>query len=266
MKEDTYKDTQLFKPNDTNIYENIGEENKLKNNICAEELFHYKNISTDVKTKVIPGPVKTTTIEKITKIPNIIFKERLIETKKEKKEKKVITKEVEIEKIVEVVQNEQKIVYNEVKVPKYVDVPIIHPRQEVYHQEISKNIPKGVELVITKTLEVPKIKPKYVEIPVPIYVPRYIEVPIPIQYIPIEQNEDKDYFTSGISNSSKLSKHPNFYSSSIEHSPNYNTPITMNHNLNVNDEKSLDFSSKCSIQNMSSEQRNVENLVISGNL
>ncbi|CRG95812.1 conserved Plasmodium protein, unknown function [Plasmodium gallinaceum] len=267
MSESTYKDTQIFKPNGTNIYDDhLGEVYKLKDNISAEELFHSKNIYRDVKSNVIPGPVKTTTIEKVTKIPKIIFKERPLDTKKEKKEKKVITKEVEIENVVEVIENKEKVVYNEVKVPKYVDVPIIQPRQEVCYQQISKNIPRGVELVITQTLEVPKIKPKYVEIPVPIYVPCYIEVPIPAQYIPTEQNEEKDYFASGISNSSKFSKRANFYNSSLAHSQNFNTPITLNQNLNINDEKSLDFSSKCSIPNISSEQKNVEKMVIAGNL
>ncbi|SOV83034.1 conserved Plasmodium protein, unknown function [Plasmodium sp. gorilla clade G3] len=265
MAESSYRDTQLFKPNGVNIFDsNLGMNNKISENISAEELFQSKNIYRDVKSKVIPGPIKTTTVEKVTKIPKIIFRERQKDIVK--KEKKIIHKEVEIEKIVEVIENKDEIVYNEVKVPKYIDVPILQPRQEVHYQQISKNVPRGVELVITQTLEVPRIKPKYVEIPVPIYVPCYIEVPIPAQYIPIEQNDDKDHFTSGISNASKLSKHPHMQNNTMEFPHHYNNPYVMNPNLNMNDDKSVCASSKASIQNISSEQKNVEKMVIAGNL
>eukprot|EP00920_Eleutheroschizon_duboscqi_P025866 GHVT01063885.1.p1 GENE.GHVT01063885.1~~GHVT01063885.1.p1 ORF type:complete len:156 (+),score=18.29 GHVT01063885.1:711-1178(+) len=37
----------------------------------------------------------------------------------------------------------------------------------------------------------PQIKPKYREVPVPIYVPRYIEVPVPAQFCPSEGSDSR---------------------------------------------------------------------------
>lgn len=255
----------------TNIKGAITQSN---HNVTAEDLFLTENIFQDVQQKVTDGPVKTTTIEKVTKIPKVVFKERLKD--KVVKKKKVITKEVEVEQVVDVIENKEEIIYNQVKVPTYVDVPIVHPRQEVYHTEILKNVPKGIELLVKQRLEVPKIKPKYVEVQVPIYVPCYIEVPIPAQYIPIPKGEKKDHFTCGIN------KDPKFY---YENPMVYNNPFMRsavraessntysNHHANLSGKCPVDaeenkseaiYSSKSSVQNLPLDQSAIDNLVIAG--
>ncbi|KJP86137.1 hypothetical protein AK88_04188 [Plasmodium fragile] len=193
----TERGTMIFKANGEHMFSSTkGLITHSNENITAEDLFLTRNICPDVKRKVTGGPVKTTTIEKVTRVPKVVFKERVKD--KVLKEKKVVTKEVEIEQVVDVIENKEEIIYNEVKVPTYIDIPIVHPRQEIYHTQILKNVPKGVELLVTQTLQVPKIKPKYVEVQVPIYVPCYIEVPIPAQYIPIPKGEKNEHFTCGI--------------------------------------------------------------------
>ncbi|SBT72171.1 conserved Plasmodium protein, unknown function [Plasmodium malariae] len=292
MCEGTYKTTPLFAPDEDAIFNSSsGVANKTNDNINADNLFIPKNIYRHVKEEISPGPIKTKYIEKITKIPRVIFKERKKDINK--KEKKVVTKEIEIEEIVEVIENKDEIVYNEVKVPTYIDIPIIQPRQEIYHQQITKNIPKGVELTVTQKLVAPKIKPKYVEVPVPIYVPCYIEVPIPIQYIPIHQNEQKQHFTTGVSNNTNLTKYPTVCSNpSTGHmqglmgSSTENKNVYVSHaqddnksdeqgdnisgeqttNVNLTDEQSIIFSSKSSIQNISNDEKNRNNMIAAANL
>lgn len=262
-----YKETQLIRPRDAaSIFDNGRNTTTIQQTAKAEELFEYENIYRDVKSEVIPGPIKTTKINRVTKVPKIIFKERKIAPDVKKKEKRIITKEVEVENIIEVPEVQEQIVYDEVKVHKYVDVPVVHPRQAVYYQQISKNIPKGAELVITQTYEVPQIKPRYIEIPVPIYVPCYIEVPIPALYIPMLKGDKAEYFTSGISDSSKLSRRPNLCNSSNEQTAQATSTRTMNVNVHLQ-EKSIDMSSKCSTHNLgSSDQKNLEKMVLAGNI
>lgn len=269
MKGDSYKETQLIKPGDVSFGESHA---YLPQTTTPDDLFQYKNIYRDVKSTVIEGAVKTTKIDKVTKIPKVIFKERKVDASKaQKREKKVVTKEVEIENIIEVPEIQEKVVYNEIKVPTYIDVPVVHPRQAVYYQQISKNVPKGVELVITQTFEVPQIKPKYVEVPVPIYVPCYIEVPIPAHYIPTDNTNDKEYFTSGVSNTSKVSRRPPqvFATAHGENKSSHATASSGDANQQQRNvtEKSAEISSKCSTHNMySAEQKNVERMVVAGNM
>ncbi|ANQ10701.1 Uncharacterized protein PCOAH_00048340 [Plasmodium coatneyi] len=270
------KDTMIFKPNGEHMFSNTnGVITQSKENVTAEDLFLTKNIFQDVKQKVTGGPVKTTTVEKVTKIPKVVFRERVKD--KVVKKKKVITKEVEIEQVVDVIENKEEIIYNEVKVPTYVDVPIVQPRQEVYHTEILKNVPKGIELLVKQRLEVPKVRPKYVEVQVPIYVPCYIEVPIPAQYIPIPKGEKKDHFTCGLNEGQKVYyENPMVYKNPFIRSTlaTGTTQGESNHQANLSgngppvdggDNKSeAIYSSKSSVENLIAEQSNVDNLVTAG--
>ncbi|GAB68405.1 hypothetical protein PCYB_132790 [Plasmodium cynomolgi strain B] len=272
---DKERDSMIFKPNGEHMFSSTnGLITQSNENVAAEDLFLQKNIFRDVQQKVTSGPIKTTTIEKVTKIPKVVFRERLKD--KVVKEKKIITKEVEIEQIIDVIENKEEIIYNEVKVPTYIDVPVVHPRQEVYHTEILKNIPKGIELLVTQRLEVPKIKPKYVEVQVPIYVPCYIEVPIPAQYIPIPKGEKKDHFTCGINKDKKIYyENPVVYNNPLMRSALQSETIqgNYNHHLNLSGKCHLDggdnkseaiYSSKSSVQNLAVEQSSLDNLVAAG--
>ncbi|EUD66441.1 hypothetical protein C922_03075 [Plasmodium inui San Antonio 1] len=275
----------IFKPNGEHMFSRTnGLITQSNQDVTAEELFLTKNIFQDVQRKVTGGPIKTTTIEKVTKIPKVVFRERLKD--KVVKEKKVVTKEVEIEQIIDVIEKKDEIIYNEVKVPTYIDVPIVHPRQEVYHTEIFKNVPKGVELLVTQKLEVPKIKPKYVEVQVPIYVPCYIEVPIPAQYIPIPKGEKKDHFTCGINKEQKFYyENPMIYNNPLMRSALQaeTTQGCFNHHPNLNGKCPVDgegkkweddksehnkseaiHSSKSSVQNWAVEQAGLDNLIAAG--
>ncbi|GAW82927.1 hypothetical protein, conserved [Plasmodium gonderi] len=173
----TSTDAQISKTNGKRTMENRhGLNTTYGGSIAIEKLFVTENVFQDVNEEVTCEPIKRSITEKITKIP---IKDVL---------KEVVAKEVDVEETdaaeadaeenVQAIHNKEEITYNQVKAQTHVDIPIIQPRQEVYHQQFFKNIPRGVELYITQNLQVPKIKPKYVEIQVPIYVPSYVEVPI----------------------------------------------------------------------------------------
>ncbi|EDL46939.1 hypothetical protein, conserved [Plasmodium vivax] len=265
----------IFKPNGEHMFSSsnalITQSNE---NVTAEDLFLTKNIFRDVQQKVSGGPIKTTTIERVTKIPKVVFKERLKD--KVVKEKKVVTKEVEIEQIIDVIENKEEIIYNEVKVPTYIDVPIVHPRQEVYHKEVLKNVPKGIELFVTQKLEVPKIKPKYVEVQVPIYVPCYVEVPIPAHYIPIPKGEKRDHFTCGMDRGKQFCyENPMVYNNPFMRTALQadTTQGDSTHHPNVRGKCPVDggdnqseaiHSSKSSVQNLAVEQGSLDSLVAAG--
>ncbi|SCM04223.1 conserved Plasmodium protein, unknown function [Plasmodium chabaudi chabaudi] len=185
--------------------ENINGGVNMKNDISeSEKLYRSKIVNKNVKENVMSGNVNTITIEKITNIPNVIFKEIIKENNK-REEKKTPTEYI----IKNNTNDEEK--QNDKIINPYNDILVDKIRQEIYNKEITKYIPKGTELTVKQTLKIPRIKPKYVEVPVPIYAPCYIEVPIPIQYIPVPKEEFKEHFTCGVSNIDNIAKYPNVY-------------------------------------------------------
>ncbi|CDU84992.1 hypothetical protein YYC_03142 [Plasmodium yoelii 17X] len=186
------------------VYNENGIVNMKKDMSDSEKLYRSKIVNKNVKESVMSGNINTITIEKITNIPNVIFKEIIKENNKEEG-KKTSTEYIVKNNINDIEKENSKIT------KPYNDISIDKIRQEIYHKEMKKYIPKGTELIVKKTLKIPKIKPKYVEVPVPIYAPCYIEVPIPIQYIPVPKNEFKEHFTSSVLNVDNISKYPNVY-------------------------------------------------------
>ncbi|PHJ22286.1 alveolin domain containing intermediate filament imc12 [Cystoisospora suis] len=74
-----------------------------------------------------------------------------------------------------------------VEVPAPYELPIIMPRQVPVQQIVDRNIPKPVEVRTTHNYRMPRIKPKYYDVHVPIYVPRYVEVPVPSHFLALKK-------------------------------------------------------------------------------
>ncbi|CXI51206.1 conserved Plasmodium protein, unknown function [Plasmodium berghei] len=218
-----------IKDDNKHVYhENVNGIVNMKKDISdPEKLYRSKIVNKNVKESVMSDNINTITIEKITNIPNVIFKEIIKEHNKEEG-KKIFTEYIVKNNINGIEKQNSKIT------KPYNDISIDKIRQEIYHKEIKKYIPKGTELIVKKTLKIPKIKPKYVEVPVPIYTPCYIEVPIPIQYIPVPKDEFKEHFICGVLNVDNISKYPNVYN------PDNNKEI----NNNKDNDKSFFFNLK----------------------
>lgn len=63
------------------------------------------------------------------------------------------------------------------------EIPIIHPRELGVHQQTRRNIPTPVDVYTVQKYQLPRLRPKYYDVEVPIYVPRYVEVPIPSHFV-----------------------------------------------------------------------------------
>eukprot|EP00922_Rhytidocystis_sp_ex-Travisia-forbesii_P026193 GHVS01038365.1.p2 GENE.GHVS01038365.1~~GHVS01038365.1.p2 ORF type:complete len:293 (+),score=32.29 GHVS01038365.1:112-879(+) len=143
---------------------------------------------TQIVEKIVEVPQRVQQ-EKIVQVPRIEVIERKIQVPKPVYKEKIVEipqiqyRDVPVEKIVEVPEVQTQVVTREVDVPQVVDVPVVQPRRSPIEQEIQRNIPMPIELRVAQGYEIPKLKPKYKEVPVPIYVPRYIEVPVPAQFV-----------------------------------------------------------------------------------
>lgn len=133
-------------------------------------------ISKHIQEKIVQVP-KTEVFERKVAVPKTVYKEKVIEVPQ------VQYREVPVERIIEVPEVQTQVVVKEVEVPVQVDVPIIQPRRAPVEQQINRNIPMPIDLHVRHRYEIPKLKPKYKEVPVPIYVPRYIELPHPAQFV-----------------------------------------------------------------------------------
>lgn len=145
--------------------------------------------------KIVEVPEKVQE-EKVVHVPKIEYQERIVTVPKKVIKENIVEvpeieyREIPIEKIVEVPEVREEIVTREVAVPQYVDVPVPEYRCVGIPQEIERQIPVGVEVISTYEYKMPKLKPRYTEIAVPIYVPRFIEVPVPAQMMdPASINE-----------------------------------------------------------------------------
>eukprot|EP00922_Rhytidocystis_sp_ex-Travisia-forbesii_P026189 GHVS01038359.1.p1 GENE.GHVS01038359.1~~GHVS01038359.1.p1 ORF type:complete len:327 (+),score=56.66 GHVS01038359.1:60-1040(+) len=130
-----------------------------------------------VQQEKIVHVARVEVVERKIQVPKPIYKEKIVEVPQ------LQYRDVPVEKIVEVPEVQTQVVNREVDVPQVVDVPIVQPRRSPIEQDIQRNIPMPIELRVAQGYEIPKLKPKYKEVPVPIYVPRYIEVPVPAQFV-----------------------------------------------------------------------------------
>eukprot|EP00922_Rhytidocystis_sp_ex-Travisia-forbesii_P026194 GHVS01038366.1.p1 GENE.GHVS01038366.1~~GHVS01038366.1.p1 ORF type:complete len:387 (+),score=63.09 GHVS01038366.1:174-1163(+) len=116
-------------------------------------------------------------VERKIQVTRPVYREKIVEVPQ------IQYRDVPVEKIVEVPEVQTQVVIREIDVPQVIDVPVVQPRRSPVEQEIQRNIPMPIELRVSQGYEMPKLKPKYKEVPVPIYVPRYIEVPVPAQFV-----------------------------------------------------------------------------------
>eukprot|EP00922_Rhytidocystis_sp_ex-Travisia-forbesii_P026192 GHVS01038363.1.p1 GENE.GHVS01038363.1~~GHVS01038363.1.p1 ORF type:complete len:330 (+),score=47.25 GHVS01038363.1:137-1126(+) len=151
-----------------------------------EKLGEFTEVHLVEKIVEVPQRVQQ---EKIVQVPRVEIVERKILVPKPVYKEKIVEvpqiqyRDVPVEKIVEVPEVQTQVMNREVEVMQVVDVPVVQPRRSPIEQDIQRNIPMPIELRVAQGYEIPKLKPKYKEVPVPIYVPRYIEVPVPAQFV-----------------------------------------------------------------------------------
>lgn len=127
--------------------------------------------------------------EKIRTVPVIEYKEKIIEVPRIVQREKIVEvpeyeyREVPVEKIVEVVEYHEETVVREVQVPQYVDKPVPEYVTREVPEDIDRVIPVPVEATTTFEFLLPKLKPKYEKVVLPIYAPRFVEVPMPAELI-----------------------------------------------------------------------------------
>jgi hypothetical protein len=129
-----------------------------------------------VQDRIVEVPV-VEYVDNVIEVPKIINKEKLVEVPE------IEYRDVPYETIVEVPEIQEKIVYKKVPRPQYVEVPTPEYRDVVQEKEVQRNIPIAVEAITTCQFNIPKIKPNYVKVDMPLYVPRFIEVPIAVDSV-----------------------------------------------------------------------------------
>eukprot|EP00918_Siedleckia_nematoides_P005071 GHVU01011221.1.p1 GENE.GHVU01011221.1~~GHVU01011221.1.p1 ORF type:complete len:216 (+),score=37.73 GHVU01011221.1:256-903(+) len=117
------------------------------------------------------------TQERVVKVPRVHMIEKIVEVPH------IEYREVMVEKIVEVPEVQEEFVIKNVEVPQYVEVPVPQYKEVIVDHPIERNIPRAVEISANYEYKIPRIRPKYNEIRVPVYVARFIEVPVPAQML-----------------------------------------------------------------------------------
>jgi len=112
--------------------------------------------------------------ERIIEVPRVITQERMVEVPE------IEYREYPVEKIVEVPEVIEQVVIKEIPIPQYVDKPVPEYVDVQIEQEVNRVIPVPVEAVTTCHFTLPRLRPQYTNVEVPLYVPRFIEVPIPV--------------------------------------------------------------------------------------
>lgn len=131
--------------------------------------------------KIVEVPHKVLQ-EKIREVSRVEVQERLIEIPRLVPREKIVNfpvyeyHEIPVEKIVEVPEIRQQVVLKEKIVPRYVDKPVPQERTIEIENTIERRTPVPVEAVTYLQLQLPKIRPVYQQLEVPVYVPRFIEV------------------------------------------------------------------------------------------
>lgn len=123
--------------------------------------------------------------EKIREVPKVEIRERIVEVPKIYTQERIVEvpdieyREVPVEKIIEIPEIREQVVIKEVPVPQYVDKPVPEYVDVHEEQEIVRRIPVSVEAVTTCEFKLPRLRPHYTMVDIPLYVPRFVEVAVP---------------------------------------------------------------------------------------
>eukprot|EP00070_Physeter_catodon_P037482 XP_028344376.1 uncharacterized protein LOC114486147 [Physeter catodon] len=77
------------------------------------------------------------------------------------------------------------------------EIPVIQPRELGVHQQTKRNNPSPVDVFTVQKYQLPRLRPKYYDVEVPIYVPRYVEVPVPSHFIALNHEPLPDTLQLG---------------------------------------------------------------------
>ena len=127
--------------------------------------------------------------EKIREVPVIDFQERIIEVPRVVWQERVVEVpeyeyvEVPVEKIVEVPEIREEYQIRHVTVPQYVDKPVPEYTQVEEITEVVRSTPVPVLVETVLEFNVPKIRPLYKRVDMPLYVPRFVEIAVPVDLV-----------------------------------------------------------------------------------
>eukprot|EP00914_Ancora_sagittata_P018117 GHVO01035740.1.p1 GENE.GHVO01035740.1~~GHVO01035740.1.p1 ORF type:complete len:293 (+),score=62.00 GHVO01035740.1:38-916(+) len=141
--------------------------------------------------KIVEVPHKVT-LERVKEVPVVQYQETFVDVP-QYIEKEVIHevpqieyREIAVEKLVDVVEFRDEIVSKEIVVDQYVTIE--HPEyRDIPSPAVTLKYPIGVKAAVPQHFYMPKMKPKYKKVPMPIYAPRFVEVPVPASFMSEEQ-------------------------------------------------------------------------------
>lgn len=116
---------------------------------------------------------KVEIIERVKEVPQIIRQEKVVEVPK------VTYRDVPVVRQVEVPQIRDEYVHRPVPVPQYRDIPVPQVYDVAREIRVPYKIPNALIETTEHTLAVPRIAPRVVDIPYPVYAPVFVEVALP---------------------------------------------------------------------------------------
>ncbi|KAH0475905.1 MAG: hypothetical protein KVP17_001760 [Porospora cf. gigantea B] len=134
--------------------------------------------------KVVEVP-ETVVMEKIREVPEISVVENIIEVPRYIYQEKIVEipqyeiVEVPVEIVVEVPEVVEEVRIKELPVPQYMEIPTPEYVEVEELLEVIRSIPVPVEHISEATFLLPRLRPTYCQVDVPVFVPRFIEVPVP---------------------------------------------------------------------------------------
>ncbi|KAH0485346.1 MAG: uncharacterized protein KVP18_003906 [Porospora cf. gigantea A] len=143
--------------------------------------YEYVDKYIEVPEKIIQEKIREVPVidfqERIIEVPRIVWQERVVEVP----EYEYV--EVPVEKIVEVPEIREEYQVRHVTVPQYVDKPVPEYTQVEEITEIVRSSPVPVLVETVLEFNVPKIRPLYRRVDMPLYVPRFIEIAVPVDLV-----------------------------------------------------------------------------------
>lgn len=144
------------------------------------------------------------TQEKIREVPRIEVQENIIEIPKIVKQEKVVEipeieyVDVPYEKVVEVPEVREQVVVRPVRVPRYIEKAVPEFVDIEVARDVERSVPVPLEATVDLTLQLPRIRPRYTRVDVPLYVPRFVEIAVPVEMMDESMVANADHYAQQV--------------------------------------------------------------------
>eukprot|EP01071_Lankesteria_metandrocarpae_P006840 Lankesteria_metandrocarpae@DN4500_c0_g1_i1.p1 len=150
--------------------------------------------TTNIPREEIKEIPKVHIQEVITYVPKVVIKEKIVEVPE------IEYKEVTVERIVPVVETREEVRIKEIPVPRHVEVPVPEYYNVEVEKDVHRKVPVPLECVTCDRYELPKIVPRIVNVPVPVFFPRFREVAVPVEQLDVDTVRTAEQLLESIAN------------------------------------------------------------------